>query len=208
MALTEQQRKYQREYKRKQRLNPDFKKTEYERNTDYAKRHQDAISAYHKDWHRQHMQDIEYVQKRRDANKAYQATLPKHPRPMLSEEERKRRIRERMKLNGHIYSKRYWSKNPEKQRNKNHRYRARRMNAVGQHTVTQWIARVNFYGEHCAYCGEDVRGRIQLDHVIALAINPLAWASNLVPACRSCNSKKRTKRWIPRQPKPKGSLPE
>lgn len=68
--------------------------------------------------------------------------------------------------------------------------RASRMaQAKGFHTFEQWIARVEFYGWRCRYCGIALNhSTLTKDHQIAISKGGSDWASNLVPACKSCNS--------------------
>lgn len=64
--------------------------------------------------------------------------------------------------------------------------------AVGFHTEEQWMERVRFFGWKCRYCGILLTvSTLTKDHVIPIALRAIEWASNLVPACRSCNSWKR-----------------
>lgn len=71
--------------------------------------------------------------------------------------------------------------------------RRRRENRIaradGYHTQAQWLARVDFYGWKCRYCDCPLTiETLTKDHQIAIANNGSEWASNLVPACKSCNS--------------------
>ena len=68
-------------------------------------------------------------------------------------------------------------------------YRARKAMAQGHHTPEQAADRVAYHGSRCYYCG---RGDcdLHLDHRIPLARGGSNWASNLVPACPSCNCSK------------------
>ncbi len=52
-------------------------------------------------------------------------------------------------------------------------------------------ARFEYYGNKCKWCGSEQN--LQIDHVIALALGGPNLACNIVPACRSCNLKKRSK---------------
>lgn len=94
---------------------------------------------------------------------------------------------------------REWAKaNPEQHRaNKKlgrQKRRGRRLKAQGSHTLTQWLARVTFYGSRCFYCHVKLSSRtLTKDHRIPLVRGGSEWPSNLVPACHSCNSRKHTK---------------
>ena len=71
------------------------------------------------------------------------------------------------------------------------RQRARRAGALGSHTDAQWMARVAFYGWRCFYCRAILTAKtLTRDHRIPLTKGGTDFASNLVPACHSCNSRK------------------
>lgn len=56
-------------------------------------------------------------------------------------------------------------------------------------TPEQWAMIVNHYGHRCVYCGRKMK-RLSQDHIIPLSQGGSHTLSNVVPACRSCNSKK------------------
>jgi len=61
-----------------------------------------------------------------------------------------------------------------------------------------WQQRFKFYGERCAYCLIQLtKESVTIDHVIPISVGGKGWASNLVPACISCNLAKRAKRILP-----------
>ena len=66
--------------------------------------------------------------------------------------------------------------------------RARMKSIEGSHTFEQMKARFDYYENKCAYCGCD--GKMTIDHKIPICKGGTNWASNIVPACRSCNSAK------------------
>ncbi len=91
------------------------------------------------------------------------------------------------------YTKAYKKRNPEKARKWGHaRYiRKKGWRPAGSHTIAQWLARVAFYGWRCVYCGLKLSQKtLTKDHRIPLSKGGTEFASNLVPACRSCNSSK------------------
>lgn len=55
-------------------------------------------------------------------------------------------------------------------------------------TRKEWIAIKEKFGNRCAYCGKEAR--LEMDHVIPLSRGGTHTASNIVPACRTCNAKK------------------
>jgi 5-methylcytosine-specific restriction endonuclease McrA len=50
---------------------------------------------------------------------------------------------------------------------------------------------LNAYGHCCVYCGRKMQ-RLTQDHITPLSRGGNHTKSNIVPACRSCNSKKGT----------------
>lgn len=68
-------------------------------------------------------------------------------------------------------------------------------------TPSQIRQRKKLFGECCAYCGASTQ--ITIDHVLPIKIGGLDESSNLVPACRRCNSSKSAKLvedWYKSQP--------
>ena len=102
-------------------------------------------------------------------------------------------IRERLIKNIRVWR----SENMELLRLYGRRRRAAEYHAPGFHTLEQWIMRVQYYGWRCAYCGKllDVHILTQ-DHWIPLSRGGSHFASNLVPACLSCNSSKHNRRGV------------
>ncbi len=61
-----------------------------------------------------------------------------------------------------------------------------------------WLGRCLMYGWKCAYCRKPLDlGSVEIEHVIPIARGGTGWGSNLVPACRTCNTRKNTKRILP-----------
>lgn len=56
-------------------------------------------------------------------------------------------------------------------------------------TEQQWQSALTHFGNLCAYCGVQ-DGPLQQDHVVPLSLGGGYVASNIVPACKSCNSSK------------------
>lgn len=96
------------------------------------------------------------------------------------------------------YTKQWRVDNPEKakilkyecSRNR----RARVCSAVGSYKYEDWLKKASYYGWKCYYCGKLLdTNTLTADHYKPLAKGGSNWLSNLVPACKSCNSSKRTK---------------
>lgn len=125
-----------------------------------------------------------------------------HPRPLriiLSEKERKENSR-RWRRNDYLLKRdrylaraaSYAKRHPEKVNHRVHLYRVRKIGAKGCHTVTGWKDKVKYYGWKCYYCNKQVTN-LTKDHAIPLTRGGTDWLSNILPACRSCNSRKRTR---------------
>lgn len=75
------------------------------------------------------------------------------------------------------------------------RHNAKRRRAVlrgakEHHTHAEWMAKLAEYGDRCAYCGASADTK---DHDVPLARGGSDAIGNIVPACRSCNSRKYTR---------------
>lgn len=61
---------------------------------------------------------------------------------------------------------------------------------ISDFTPAQWKEMQAAYDHRCAYCRKRAKGRLTQDHLTPLSKGGSHTASNVVPACRSCNSKK------------------
>ena len=67
-------------------------------------------------------------------------------------------------------------------------------------TVARWAAIVSAYESCCAYCGGPYE---HMEHVVPISRGGRTEPGNVVPSCRSCNSRKGTKtpaEWIGSSP--------
>ncbi len=85
---------------------------------------------------------------------------------------------------------RWRERNPDLVLAQRHRHRVLRRNAPGAKYATgdKIAARIAYYDGKCFYCPADAD---TIDHRIPLARGGTGLPANLVPACRSCNSRKR-----------------
>lgn len=72
------------------------------------------------------------------------------------------------------------------------RRRARRLCALGLFSASDWKTLLKRHGHKCYYCGVE-SFRLTQDHKVPLSRGGAHSALNIVPACRSCNSKKGTR---------------
>lgn len=87
------------------------------------------------------------------------------------------------------YRRRGGQKHPDKVRAFCQARRARVAGAPGRFGVADWRVILDVFGHRCAYC---LRSDVKLtqDHVVALSRGGEHDASNIVPACSSCNTRK------------------
>jgi 5-methylcytosine-specific restriction endonuclease McrA len=72
--------------------------------------------------------------------------------------------------------------------------RARLSSAPGSFTYQQFLLRADYHGWVCRYCRCDLAFKtVAVEHMIPLCRGGANWPSNLVPCCKSCNSKKNKK---------------
>lgn len=81
---------------------------------------------------------------------------------------------------------------PSKNRAKANNRRSRIRSACGTFSKTEWKALLKRLGEKCFYCGNKSK-ELTADHVVPLDAGGCNFIYNIRPACRSCNSRKRTK---------------
>ncbi len=95
----------------------------------------------------------------------------------------------------------YQQRHPEIQVRYRHRYRARKFQASGEHTLMDLKQIFRDQEGKCFYCGRDheVASEGHFDHVIPLARGGSDNPDNIVFACRACNWSKHDKtldEWI------------
>lgn len=87
----------------------------------------------------------------------------------------------------------YTLKHPEVRRAASAKHRAAKRNApLNDFTHAQWIEMQAVYEYRCAYCHRRAKGHLTQDHLTPLSKGGSHTASNIVPACQPCNSKKGT----------------
>lgn len=135
---------------------------------EYRLSHPEQVSAAYAKW--------------REANREHVAAYGKH-------------YRETHKKQIYLQILRWKKNNPAKVR----AYHLKRIEMTGkQRRLPQheWLVIKQRYYSRCVYCGASDRPLTQ-DHVIPLSKGGLHDASNVVPACRQCNSRKRDDIWVP-----------
>jgi 5-methylcytosine-specific restriction endonuclease McrA len=67
--------------------------------------------------------------------------------------------------------------------------RARKLDRAGHLTYAIWLARLELFGNACAFCGAS-GCHLDLEHLEPLASGGTNEPSNVAPACRPCNAQK------------------
>lgn len=92
------------------------------------------------------------------------------------------------------YFKRYERENPETHRTAKRNYKARKKQAPGSFTESQWLAKCEYFGWRCYLCGVPVTGEtVHAEHRKPLSRGGSNWIANIAPACVPCNLSKNNK---------------
>lgn len=107
----------------------------------------------------------------------------------------KRSWSQRNPENARKQAKRYAKRHPDKVLERNKRRRARERGAPGDYSRAEWFACLARWDYECAYCTLPFTSdRLPTqDHMLPLTRGGHHVDANIVPACRSCNSRKRTR---------------
>ena len=108
--------------------------------------------------------------------------------------------RYRMRNPGKI--KEWQQNNPELIRMYCQQYRARKRKLPSTFTPEDWKRCKEFFNHSCAYCEKTLK-RLQQDHFIPVSKGGPYTVTNIIPACKSCNSSKQNHDffdWYPKQP--------
>ena len=90
-------------------------------------------------------------------------------------------------------ARRVWGrteKGKEASRHTSNRYWARKAKAEGTFSRQEWCEVLEDFNHHCAYCHEPLVGTPHQEHMQALINGGRDDRSNIVPACKTCNSRK------------------
>jgi 5-methylcytosine-specific restriction endonuclease McrA len=77
------------------------------------------------------------------------------------------------------------------ERIKRHRQESGRRGLRADLTLAEWTATLTYFKSSCAYCG-DTASHLHIEHFVPVNLGGGTTASNCVPACNKCNSKKRS----------------
>jgi len=85
----------------------------------------------------------------------------------------------------------YRRENPDKKRHLENKRRASKFKNGGSHTLQQRLEKFALLGNVCFYCKKPKK--LTVDHDIPLSRGGTDDIENILPSCRSCNSKKNNK---------------
>lgn len=143
----------------------------------WAKKNQDRKRASKRAWRAANPEKVKAM-KRRDYERhreAYIARAAKQPKDPEKRREHGKAWRKRRPEKGRFYAKA--------------RSGLKRARATVPFKHSEWLIKVAEYDWRCAYCFV-LLNEPTMDHVVPLRRDGLHELSNIVPACRSCNSQK------------------
>lgn len=148
------------------------------KNAAYRDAHREQINA------KQRERNVKFRQELRDWQAAYRT---KNHTKLL---ERARRNAEKNRESRNARARLRQQANMPQFVEKNRKRRALKYNAgINDFTVRQWEEMKTAYDHRCVYCGRKMQ-RLTQDHITPLSKGGNHTYSNIVPACKSCNSKK------------------
>jgi rubrerythrin len=150
----------------------------------YSKLYNEQHKEERKAWRRVHT--IIHQERLREYRKQYNAEHRKEN----SAQHKEYTAKNREKINAS--AKKYRESHPEQLVINHARRRARLANiAVKDLSAAQWREIKDAYQHRCAYCGKKQK-RLTMDHITPVIHDGCLTVWNIVPSCKSCNSKKNT----------------
>lgn len=108
-----------------------------------------------------------------------------------SEELRRRKAaRQKNRDKKTLQDRAYAKANPKQVALIKRRYRARKRNATGDHTLAQLEAMAERQGQKCANCRKSIQHSYHADHIVPLILGGSNDISNIQLLCKSCNCSK------------------
>ena len=166
----------------------------------WAKNNKEKIKEYMKEWYKENKDycakcSKEYHQKNREQIREYRKVYYEKNKEYFKKTVKK--CRKENKEHFREYSKRYLKTDNGKAAAQRGRFKrkTRERNIINTLTAQEWLDILEKYNYRCAYCGVefDCENLPAKDHVIPISKGGDNTKENIVPACRSCNSKKGTK---------------
>lgn len=164
-----------------------------EKHRRYARSHQPERTAYMREYRKTHQdQFLEYRRLHYAANRLHLAQQKRESASRNREKVREsnRRSWHKHAEKRHAAQRQFARENRLKIANRRHQRRARERNLPYSYSVEDWQLALDHFGA-CAYCG-NVSNVYHADHFIPIAAPacPGTVATNIVPACPTCNYSK------------------
>ena len=153
------------------------------------KRDLEAAKVYNKKYHQNHYEE----------HLKQGAIYRENNRALLAQKQRKYYALHRKERL--LNTKTYFNTHKDLCHHLSKRYKSRKRHALHVDlSLQQWEEIQAAYHYRCVYCDKKPR-KLEMDHITPLSKNGNHTATNIVPACRSCNAKKRDKKpLVPVQP--------
>lgn len=166
------------------------KERKAEHNRKYREENKERIAEYDRKYRENNKTKLleygrKYNRKYREENKEYFRQYKRKYR-----EENKERITK--------YERKYYEENREHYRSYEQRRNSLKRNLPSTLTINQWRHAQSYFNHSCAYCGSATT--LEQDHFWPLSEGGGYTATNIIPACRSCNASKSNKpfeEWYP-----------
>lgn len=166
-----------------------------ERNRERNRAHKQTTK--YKEWVREYVRRPATKARNQEAKRRYRQTDKYRQTERAREETPEMREKRRLfsaSERGKINNKKYQATPKGKATRKaiTARYRALREAAEGNLTASEWLEILRQHKHRCYYCKRKMQN-LTMDHVIPLSKGGSHTKENIVPACRSCNSRKHNK---------------
>lgn len=159
----------------------------------YVETHRDELNAYCRAQRRGNERHLHVKRAWTEANREKVNQQHRERQPIYTVKYRTKRQQRSVekKETLSVYHRQWRQNNPAHLTQYDARRRARERNApLNDLTLAQWQEIQAIWDHRCAYCTRRMKGRLDMDHIIPLSKGGSHTASNIVPACRSCNAKK------------------
>lgn len=159
----------------------------------YRRKHAASLSMHAKVWRQANRDAINAQERQRYAARREQLRPQARARSQRYAKKHPERIRAALRA--------WYRKNPDKVAERHARRAALKMQAPRNDlTAAQWKEIKAAYDHRCVYCGKK-QERLTQDHITPLVRGGANTVSNVVPACKSCNSRKKDRApLVPVQP--------
>ena len=165
----EERKEYMREYRKKN------KERIKEKRIEWLNKNPDKVQEYKERYKNKYGAGSEYRKEYREKN-----------REILRE--KKRRYYERNKEKVMESNNRWRKDNIDKVQFANRKYYQRKRSSFHHYEESDWVYALNFFSHSCAYCGG--KEKMEQEHIVPVSKGGPYIASNIIPACRSCNASK------------------